>query len=71
MNMKNHNLLMILCCAIPLLLLLAINILGINNKYLFWFALLLCPVMHFVMMQMHHKPSSETPKEQKEGGGCH
>ncbi len=49
---QNHWLMMIICCGIPLfLLIIFVYIFGLNNKYLFWFILLLCPIMHYFMMR--------------------
>lgn len=52
----NHVLMMVVCCGVPLLLLLgAVYIFGLSKNYLFWFILLLCPLMHFFMMKNMHK----------------
>lgn len=65
----HHALLMILCCAVPLIILLiAVYGFGLNNKYLFWAMLLLCPLMHFFMMKNMHKGKADN-KQNK--GGCH
>ncbi len=63
----NYALMMVICCGVPLLLLLgAIYFFGLSRSYLFWFILLLCPIMHYFMMKdMHKKHSTET----KEKGG--
>ncbi|PIN77955.1 hypothetical protein COV14_04865 [Candidatus Woesearchaeota archaeon CG10_big_fil_rev_8_21_14_0_10_33_12] len=68
---KNHGLMMILCCAIPLvLLIIATKIFNLNGKYLFWFILLLCPLMHFFMMKDTHKKHGKEEKN-KENDECH
>ena len=68
MNFKNifkkirqkHWLMMIVCCAIPLILLIiAIYFFGLDNKYLFWGILLLCPTLHYFMMKDMHKKDGE------------
>lgn len=52
---QNHWLMMIICCAVPLIILiLAIYFLGVSNKYIFWLVVLLCPLMHFFMMKYMH-----------------
>ncbi len=52
----NHGLMMLLCCGIPLLLLYgAVYFFGLSKSYLFWFIILLCPLMHFWMMKDMHK----------------
>jgi len=64
----NHGLMMLICCGVPLLLLVgAVYFFGLSSKYSYWFILLLCPIMHFWMMRdMHKKQSNE-----KEQGKCH
>lgn len=48
----NHALMMLVCCGVPLLLLLgAVYFFGLSRSYLFWFVLLLCPLMHYFMMK--------------------
>ena len=60
----NHWLMMIICCAIPLILLaLAIYIFGLDNKYIFWFILLLCPILHYFMMKDMYKDNKKNKKE--------
>lgn len=57
----NHGLMMLLCCGTPLIILLiAVYYFGISKSYLYWFVLLLCPLMHLWMMKDMHK---------KQGGG--
>ena len=64
----NHNLMMFICCGIPLILLvIAVYFFGLSNSYLFWFILLLCPIMHYLMMKDMHK---KHPKEE-EDKKCH
>lgn len=78
----NHGLMMVLCCAIPLVLLLAgVYFFGLSKIYLTWFVILLCPLMHiFMMRDMHkgHKDESDDDEEdtyehddKKGKGGCH
>lgn len=51
---KKHSLLMILCCLVPIVLVMffAHRFEGTNW---FWLFLLLCPVMHVFMMKSMHK----------------
>lgn len=52
---KNHNLLMTICCVMPLILIIILYIIGIDNKYIFWLLLITCPLMHYFMMKdMNH-----------------
>ncbi|MBS3115503.1 DUF2933 domain-containing protein [Candidatus Woesearchaeota archaeon] len=63
---NNHMLMMVICCALPLIvLLIAVRYMGLSNSYLYWFVLLLCPLSHFFMMKHMHKGNN------KKGGGCH
>ncbi|MEZ0536851.1 hypothetical protein ACAG39_06305 [Caldicellulosiruptoraceae bacterium PP1] len=54
-----HMLLMVLCCAIPIVLLLLLPILRVNSpaikNILSFGVLLLCPLMHFLMMFIMHR----------------
>lgn len=74
---QNHGLMMVLCCGIPLIvLLIAVYAFGVSRSYLFWFVLLLCPLMHFFMMKDMHKGHAEHKEDQgkegkTKGGGCH
>ena len=66
----NHGLMMLLCCGIPLVLLItAIYFFGLSNKYIYWIILLSCPLMHFFMMKDMHKRQSQNEGEEK--GKCH
>lgn len=53
---KNHGLLMLICCVVPIILILiSVNFFGLSEVYLVWSLLLLCPLMHFFMMKdMQH-----------------
>jgi len=56
----NHGLMMLICCIVPLILLIiAINFFGLSRSYLTWFILLLCPIMHFFMMRDMHKKGKD------------
>lgn len=70
-QIKNNTVLMlIICCGMPLIVLLAaIYFFGLNRTYLLWFMLLLCPLMHYLMMKDTHKDSGN--KNKKEKRGCH
>ena len=49
-----HMLMMVLCCAIPLVAVAALLYLGLGGKYLIYVIMLLCPLLHFVMMRGMH-----------------
>ena len=72
---QNHWLMMIICCIVPLIILIvAVYIFGLSSKYLFWLVLLLCPIMHYFMMKDMHKGHSGENKDIKKDGRnkkCH
>ncbi|MDW7732667.1 MAG: DUF2933 domain-containing protein [Methanolobus sp.] len=49
-----HMLLMVLCCAIPLVGIALLAFLGVSNNYLAYGMILLCPLLHFFMMRDMH-----------------
>ena len=70
----NHLLMMVICCLIPLILLVvAVKLFGLSRSYLFWAVLLLCPLSHYFMMKsMHNKSAHENSgKNNEKEGGCH
>ncbi len=81
---ENHILMMIICGAIPLIILfVAVRYFKIGNSYWYWLILLLCPLSHIIMMKyMHQDHEKDTHKdtekkeghidnENKKGGACH
>ncbi len=58
---QNHFLAMVLCCAIPLIGILALSSLGVLGSWGYYALLLLCPVGHVFMMRGMH---SDNKKEQ-------
>lgn len=51
----NHGLMMLICCAVPLILLFAASyFFGLSSRYTYWAILLLCPLMHIFMMKDMH-----------------
>ncbi len=53
---NNHWLVMLLCCAIPIILLMTLaSFFKIDNKYLLWSLILLCPIIHYFVMKDMHK----------------
>jgi len=62
---ENHLLIMILCCVLPIAILLGlVYFLGLSRNYLYWGVLLICPATHYFMMKEMHK-------DKKKKGGCH
>lgn len=70
---KFHKILMILCCAIPLLVIGALYLTNVQGtswgSILSFGAILLCPLMHLVMMPLMHGKKEEGAGEKKPS--CH
>lgn len=54
-----HGILMILCCLLPILLIVGLPIIGIKSSSLSFLAFLLCPLMHIGMMFMMGKSGND------------
>ena len=52
---KNHGLLMVLCCLVPIFAIGFFALFGINQKSLFIVLALACPLGHIFLMKGHHK----------------
>lgn len=51
---KNRLLLMVLCCVVPIVLVIGLLALfGKVGNYWIWLVILLCPILHFWMMKEH------------------
>ncbi len=61
---KSHVLIMILCCLIPIIGLVAITIFKLPlSNILFWAMVLICPVsMFFMMKSMFQENKPDAPK---------
>jgi hypothetical protein len=46
---------MALCCIIPIMAVLVLSFLGIQNSFTAWLALIACPLAMMAMMHMHSK----------------
>jgi hypothetical protein len=58
---KNHALAMILCCAIPIVGILALSSLGVLGSWGYFALILICPLGHiFLMRGMHSKSKDNT-----------
>ena len=62
---KNHALAMILCCAIPIVGILALSSLGILGSWGYIALILICPLGHVLMMRGMH--SSHHHSRQQHG----
>jgi len=56
---KNHALAMILCCAIPIVGILALSSLGVLGSWGYYALILLCPLGHIFMMRGMHSKSKD------------
>jgi len=65
---QNHVLMMILCCGIPLVGIMALSSLGILGSWGYYALIFICPLGHIFMMRgMHATPAeSKMPAEIKE-----
>ncbi len=52
---KNHKILMIVCCLIPIAALGIFLILGFNSQAIVFLLILLCPLGHLFLMRGHGK----------------
>ena len=65
---KNHLLLMVLCCAIPVLGFFILSFIGLRDSWGYYALFLLCPIAHIFMMQgmksfSHGRHNPEKPKQ--------
>jgi hypothetical protein len=62
---QNHALMMILCCGIPIVGIMALSSLGIRGSWGYYALILVCPLGHTFMMRGMHS----TPAESKMPAG--
>jgi len=61
---QNHLLMMAVCCILPFVFLfILIYGFGIRNNYVYFAALIICPLSHFAMMTFY--------KDKQKEGSCH
>ncbi len=58
---RNHFAQMAVCCALPVILILALTLLGFSNAWFYPLALVVCVGSHIIMMYF----------SAKEGKACH
>ncbi|MBS3067236.1 hypothetical protein J4450_00920 [Candidatus Micrarchaeota archaeon] len=58
---RNHFAQMAICCALPVVIILAMTLIGLNSPWLYSIALLVCLGSHLIMMYFNAK----------EGKTCH
>lgn len=57
---KNHALMMILCCGIPMVGILVLSSLGVLGSWGYYALILICPLGHLVMMRGMHSTNEES-----------
>lgn len=57
---QNHFLAMVLCCAIPIVGILALSAAGVLGSWAYFLMILLCPLGHIFMMRGMHSPNTES-----------
>ena len=56
---KNHFLMMIICCAVPLGIISLLSFIGVLSSLGYYAIFLLCPLMHVFMMRKHSSSHRE------------
>ena len=56
---QNHFLAMVLCCAIPIVGILALSASGVLGSWAYFLVFLLCPLGHIFMMRGMHSSHAE------------
>jgi len=56
---QNHFLAMVLCCAIPIIGILALSAFGVLGSWAYFLVILLCPLGHIFMMRGMHSSHTE------------
>jgi len=56
---QNHSLAMVLCCAIPIIGILALSASGVLGSWAYFLVILLCPLGHIFMMRGMHSSHIE------------
>ena len=57
---QNHFLAMVLCCAIPIVGILALSAFGVLGSWAYWLIILICPLGHIFMMRGMHSAHAES-----------
>ena len=58
---KKHGIMMLACCLIPIVLVVAVSAFGLKSRSLGSLAILLCPLMHIGMMLSMKKSKGKAP----------
>ncbi len=69
--MKKHALMMILCCAIPIALLLFLSGSNLVGSWGYLAIFLLCPLMHLLMPHHNHNDKNSEKGSKSQETKCH
>lgn len=61
--LQNHFLAMVICCAIPLIAISTLSLMGILGSWGFYAMMFLCPLLHVFMMRGHSHSHEETNEQ--------
>ncbi|MBI4449073.1 DUF2933 domain-containing protein [Candidatus Woesearchaeota archaeon] len=56
---KHKSWLMMVCCLLPIAIVMGATIFGVKNQYLTWLAFLACPMAMIFMMHMNKEESEK------------
>lgn len=59
---QNHLLAMVLCCAIPVVGILALSAFGVLGSWAYMLLILICPLGHIFMMRGMHSAHADSNK---------
>ena len=57
---QNHSLAMVLCCAIPIVGIMALSAFGVFGSWAYLLIILICPLGHMFMMRGMHSTPKDT-----------
>ena len=64
--MERHAWIMLICCAIPLGLIVLLSALGFIGAWGFYALFLLCPLLHFVLMRHGYEHDKDAERQSAE-----
>jgi Na+-driven multidrug efflux pump len=69
--MKNHGLLMLIGCALPLLLIFLLPAFGVKGDWILFIFIILMFFCHLLMLGIHHKKHNAHGEKKEEKHGSH
>ena len=64
---NNHSLMMVLCCALPIVAVLTLSYLGVLDSWGYYALFLVCPLAHILMFRKGHAEQGKNA----ENKSCH